>query len=283
MEKTKRKIAIQGIRASWHDVAAQKHFGNDIELIECDSFRILCNKLKGGEADFAVMAIENTIAGSILPNYALIHEYKFNITGEIYIHIQMQLMALPGTRISDVEIVASHPMAILQCAEFLKTMKNVRMIEKEDTAKTAKEIKENTIYNTATIAGIQAAKEFKLDVIQNNIETDKQNFTRFLVLSRTQEKNESSNKASICFSLPHKVGSLAEVLNLFVRNNVNLTKIQSLPIIGKPYQYSFHSDLVFDKPENYLNAIKRLEAITVGLEILGVYPNGEKPAIQSIN
>lgn len=279
----KTKIAIQGIRSSWHHVAASTYFGNEIELVECDSFRILCNKLKSNEADFAVMAIENTIAGSILPNYALLQEYKFGVIGELFVHIRMHLMGVKGAKLNEIKVVESHPMAILQCAEYLESLPNIKIVEKDDTAKSAKIIVNDNLKNNAAIAGIAAAKEFGLDVLAESIETNKNNFTRFLILSKEKKEVENANKASLSFHLAHEVGSLAEVLTLFAKNKVNLTKIQSIPIVGKPYEYIFHIDLEYSDKENYTDAMKNIAPMVSGLEVFGNYLKADRSILDLKN
>lgn len=242
-KKKKLKIAIQGIATSFHEVAALTYFAEPIEAIECLSFHALCESLKKGESDFAMMAIENSIAGSILPNYFLLQEYHFAIIGEVYLPIHMHLLALPGVKLGDIKNIESHPMAIRQCSDYLYRLKGVDIRESDDTAVSAKKVATQKLKDTAAIANEYAAKKFGLEILEKRIETHKKNFTRFLVLARKSNANGEANKASLCFEVANEVGSLAEALMTFKKNTINLTKIQSIPIIGKPSEYSIHIDL----------------------------------------
>lgn len=269
------KVAIQGIHTSFHDVAAGKFFGEDCVRVECDTFQDCCDILAHGEVDFAVMAIENSIAGSILGNYSLIRDYDFHIIGEVYLRIQMALMALPGTEISDLKIVQSHPIAIGQSAEFLHALEGVQVMAKADTALCAKEISENQLAGVGALASEAAAKKFGLCILNPSVETNKMNFTRFLVLSKKPSHAEGINKASVCFELHHGVGKLADMLLIFKETRINLSKIQSVPIVGKPYQYSFYATLEWERYEDYLNAVHRATEEAAAFKILGEYPKGE--------
>ncbi|MDR0711007.1 MAG: prephenate dehydratase [Prevotellaceae bacterium] len=267
-----KKIAIQGVIGAFHEIAAQKYFGKNIAVVECDTFRKLVRKLATGEVDFAVMAIENTIAGTLLPNYSLINEFDLKVVGEVYLHIEMQLMALPGALLPQVEYIHSHPIAIAQCREFLDTLPpTVTVIEKNDTAESAQLIAKNKLANTAAIAGSLAAEIYGLQVIAKDIHTCKQNFTRFLALSCKPCESSRNNKASICLEVAHRSGSLAEALGIWAKYGVNLTKIQSIPIIGKPYQYSFYIDLEWDDVAAYRRAMDELAYCTTKQHLLGEY------------
>jgi prephenate dehydratase len=269
------KIAIQGGPASFHDIAARNYFDDDIESIPCQTFKELCNKLRNKEVDFAVMAIENSIAGSILGNYSLVKEYDFLIIGEISLRIEMNLMALPGTKIEDIQKVRSHYMALLQCEEFLSRHPYMKMEEFHDTADSAKEIRINNLKNIAAIAGRYAAKLYNLDLIAEGIETEKKNFTRFMVLSADRrQKVEEPTKATLSFRLPNKVGALAGVLKVIVDNKINLTKIQSLPILGKPNEYTFYVDCEWEHYDDFRRCIE-IKSIVEDLKILGEYKKGE--------
>lgn len=270
-KKKKLKIAIQGIAASFHEVAALSYFREPITTIECLSFHALCESLKKGEADFAVMAIENSIAGSILPNYFLLQEYHFSIVGELYLPIHMHLLALPGVKLEDVTHIESHPMAIRQCTEFLHRLEGVQIMESDDTALSARKVKEEKLKTTAAIANEFAAKKFGLQILEKRIETHKKNFTRFLILTRKTESSEESNKASLCFEVINEVGSLADALMTFKDNSINLSKIQSIPIIGKPSEYSIHIDIEWKKRKNYDKAIRKVLRQVRNLNILGEY------------
>lgn len=269
--KNKIKVAIQGIAASFHEVAAFTHFKNPIQTVECLSFHILCEALKNNEADYAVMAIENSIAGSILPNYFLLQEYHFSIVGELYLPIHMHLLVLPGVKMEDIKSIESHPMAIRQCTDFLHRLQGVEIRESDDTALSARNIKDKKLKTTAAIANEHAAKKFGLQILEKRIETHKKNFTRFLILSRKNGATADANKASLSFEVANEAGSLADVLTSFKENKINLTKIQSIPIIGKPQEYSIHIDVEWKKKRNYDLAMKNVLRQTRNLNVLGEY------------
>jgi len=273
-KKKKLKIAIQGIATSFHEVAALTYFNSAVESVECLSFHTLCETLANKKSDFAVMAIENSIAGSILPNYFLLQDYRFSIVGEVYLPIHMHLLALPGVKLSDIKTIESHPMAIRQCSDFLFRLKNVDIRESDDTAVSAKRVKELNLTQTAAIANELAAKKFGLQILEKRIETHKKNFTRFLVLARGTEKVADSNKASICFEVANEVGSLADALTTFKDDKINLTKIQSIPIIGRPSEYSIHVDLEWKKRKDYDAAMQKAMRQVRNLNILGEYKKG---------
>jgi prephenate dehydratase len=270
-KKKKLKIAIQGITTSFHEVAAFTYFQQPVTTIECLSFHALCESLKNGEADYAVMAIENSIAGSILPNYFLLQEYHFSIVGEIYLPIHMHLLALPGVALKDIKNIESHPMAIRQCSDYLYKLQGVQIMESDDTALSARKVKEKKLKDTAAIANEYAAKKFGLNILEKRIETHKKNFTRFLILTRKTNTSIDSNKASISFEVANEVGSLAEALMTFKTNGINLTKIQSIPIIGKPSEYSIHVDLEWKRRKSYDVAIQQVLRQVRNLNILGEY------------
>lgn len=274
-KKKKLKIAIQGIASSFHEIAALTYFPEPIDTIECLSFHLLCESLKSGEADFAVMAIENSIAGSILPNYFLLQDYHFNIVGEIYLPIHMHLLALPGVKLSDITSIESHPMAIRQCSEFLFALKGVEIRESDDTALSAKRVKELKLKNTAAIANEYAAKKYGLQILERRIETHKKNFTRFLILTKRNGTKTESNKASLCFEVANEVGSLADALTTFKNNSINLTKIQSIPIIGRPSEYSIHIDVEWRRRKNYEEAMHQVLRQVKNLNVLGEYKKGK--------
>jgi prephenate dehydratase len=270
-KKKKLKIAIQGIATSFHEVAALTHFTEPIQTIECLSFHALCESLKKGEADFAVMAIENSIAGSILPNYFLLQEYHFSILGEVYLPIHMHLLAMPGVKLNAITHIESHPMAIRQCSDFLHKLNGVQIMESDDTALSARKVKENKLMTTAAIANEYAAKKFGLQILEKRIETHKKNFTRFLILARKTKALPETNKASLCFEVANEVGSLADALMTFKNNSINLSKIQSIPIIGKPSEYSIHIDVEWKKRKNYDLALRDVLRQVRNLNILGEY------------
>jgi prephenate dehydratase len=272
------EIAIQGVAGAFHDEAARRFFGDGITLIECDTFRLLCEKVNTGEADYGIMAIENTIAGSLLQNYGYLDEFRLNIIGEVYLRIKMNLMALKGTKIEDLRQVFSHPIALRQCSEYLNTLPDsVVVSEAEDTAESAKKIYEQQLVGTAAIAGERAAQMYKLDILAKGIETIKKNYTRFIALSKQPEMVKDCNKASISFQVRHQPGSLSDALSIFARHSVNLTKIQSVPILGQPYQYAFHVDLEWQDSNNYNTAISEVLRHVSGLSVYGEYKRGKKP------
>lgn len=271
MSKKRLKIAIQGIATSFHEVAALTHFQEPIQTIECLSFHALCESLKKGDADYAVMAIENSIAGSILPNYFLLQEYHFSIVGEVYLPIHMHLLALPGVKLSDITNIESHPMAIRQCSDYLYKLKGIQISESDDTAVSARKVKEQKLKSTAAIANEYAAKKFGLQILEKSIETHKKNFTRFLILTRKTKAIAECNKASLCFEVANEVGSLADALMTFKNNSINLSKIQSIPIIGKPSEYSIHIDVEWRKRKSYDHAIHEVLRQVKNLNILGEY------------
>lgn len=269
--KKKLKVAIQGLAASFHEVAARTYFHQTLDLVECLTFHDLCEKLKEGKADFAVMAIENSIAGSILPNYFLLQQYHFSIVGELYLPIHMHLLALPGVKLADIKTIESHPMALRQCTEFIHTLNGVEIRESDDTALSAKRVKTLKLKHTAAIANELAAKKYGLQILEKRIETHKKNFTRFLVLSRKPEVNDKVNKASLSFEVVNEVGSLADALMTFKLNHINLLKIQSVPVIGKPSEYRIHIDVEWKRRKNYDDAMKQVLRQVKNLNVLGEY------------
>lgn len=277
MKKNKTRVAIQGIKASFHEEAAFKFFGRDIETIECNSFKQTCDCLVKNEADFVIMAIENSIAGSLLPNYTLIREYNFAVTGEVYLPIQLHLMALPGIKFEDIKFATSHPIAIRQCVDFFDDYPHIQVIESNDTAACAKKIMEEQLTDTVAIANTLAAELYGLNIIERRIESNKKNYTRFLILEKDKKENTNEiNKASICFQVGNHVGALSKVLNLFAELNVNLTKIQSMPVLGKRNEYYFYVDMEWTSMENYDTAIRKALKYTVNFNIMGEYLKNDK-------
>ncbi len=269
------KIAIQGIKGSNHHQVAMDYYGNNIDLIECMSFDALVDKLLDKTADQGIMAIENSIAGSIIPNYALVFHNNLHIIGEQYLNIYHNLMVLKGQKLEDIQEVHSHPMALLQCKEFFRNYKHIKLVEDVDTAATAKRIQENQLHNIAAIAPKVAAELYDLEIIAAGIQTIKINSTRFIVVT-TKNKiwpEEEINKASLRFVLDHKRGSLATVLNVMSDCNLNLTKIQSLPVIEKPWKYAFFVDVTFEKFKHYDKAKSLLEIMAEEFKVLGEYKN----------
>ena len=271
-----KKIAIQGIAGSFHEDAARRYFEDEIQVIECKSFTSVCNLIDTDQVSIAVMAIENSIAGSLLQNYALIRDYHLKVIGEIYIHIQMNLIANPGVTKADVQTIYSHPIAIKQCSEYLeKYFPDVRIIENQDTAASGKLVHDEKLMDSAAIGNQRTAELYELEILDTGLETNNKNYTRFLILSKHAKPNELSNKASLCFEVGHYYGALANVLNTFAENKINLTKIQSVPIIGKPNEYTFHIDVEWDSVDNYEKALHSILKNVSSLSVLGEYVRGE--------
>lgn len=269
------KIAIQGIKGSFHHQVAQDYFYQNVEVDECLSFEELVDSLMSGKSDQAVMAIENSIAGPIIPNYALIDKNNLHIIGEHYLDIHQNLMALKGQKIEDILEVHSHPMALLQCMEFLKKHPNIKLVEDKDTAETARRIHENQLKGIAAIASKTASEMYDLEILAPEIQTINNNMTRFVIINKEDSfANENEiNRASIKFELDHKRGSLAAVLNVMSDCKLNLTKIQSLPKIETPWKYSFFVDVTFEKYEDYAKAKALLTIMAEYFKVLGEYKN----------
>lgn len=275
----KPKIAIQGFEASFHEITAIQFFGSEIETVECATFPKLFDVMEKGEADFAVCAIENSLAGSILPNYAHLRNSNLEIVGEVYLRIEMNLMALPNQEIHQLEEIHSHPMALLQCQGFFENYPQIQLVESNDTALSAKEIKEKHIKHRAAVASKRAAELFDLDIIAADIHDNKRNFTRFLVLCKptiTDHRPTTINKSSISFRAHHTAGSLAKVLTVIGNHTINLTKIQSLPVVGEEWQYYMYADLEFKDVDSYRKMLLEIEPLTKELKILGEYQQGNK-------
>jgi prephenate dehydratase len=268
-------IAIQGIKGSFHHQVAQEYFGNDVAVDECLSFEELVDSLLSGKSDQAVMAIENSIAGPIIPNYALIDKNNLHIIGEHYLDIHQNLMALRGQKIEDITEVHSHPMALLQCMEFLKKYPNIKIVEDKDTAETARRIHEKQLSGIAAIASKTAAELYDLEILAPEIQTINNNMTRFVVINTLDYfvAEAEINRASIKFELDHKRGSLAAILNVMSDCKLNLTKIQSLPKIESPWKYSFFVDVTFEKYEEYAKAKSLIEIMAEYFKVLGEYKN----------
>lgn len=279
------KIAIQGIQGSNHYIVAKNYFDASSQIQEFLSFDGLVHSIVSGNSNFGIMAIENTIAGSIIPNYALIDQHHLVITGEYYLNIHHHLMALQNQNLQDIKEVYSHPMALLQCKEFFKKHPQIKLIEDVDTADVAKRISENKLKHVAAIAPKIAADIFDLKVLEDDIQTIKNNATRFVIVEKKSEQNSNLkhqqsvnsgeiNKASIKFELDHKRGSLAAILNVMSDCKLNLTKIQSLPKIETPWKYAFFVDVTFDTFQNYNKAKAIIEIMALEFKILGEYKNG---------
>jgi prephenate dehydratase len=273
-----KKVAIQGFQASFHETAARRFFAEDIDLLECANFPQLFAAMKSGKSDFGICAFENALAGSILPNYAALRNSNLEIFGEVYLCIEMNLLAFPGQTIENIEEIHSHPMAILQCQEFLEQYPNIRLVESSDTGFAAKEIAEKQIKNRAAIASSRASEVFNLQTLAADIHDNKRNFTRFLALrKRNGELVRNINKSSISFRANHTAGSLAKILTIIGEYGINLNKIQSLPVVGEEWKYFFYVDLRFEDFANYRKMMDEIEPLTRDLKILGEYKQGEKP------
>ncbi len=278
MERGRRgpKVTIQGYEGSFHQEAARQFFGKDVEVIPCATFRevvkIGANKK---ESDGAVMAIENSIAGSILPNYNLLQKSNLTIVGEVYLHIKQNLIVNQGVKLEDIKEVHSHTMALQQCYDYLDKYK-WKLVETEDTALSAKHIYQHKSKHIAAIASKLAAELYGLNVIAPGIQTMKNNYTRFLILQREQNGSiEEANKASVNFVTDHSKGSLARVLGQIADGGINLSKLQSFPIPGTDFKYSFHADMEFETIDQFHQVIEAIKPSTVELKIYGVYKNGK--------
>lgn len=271
----RKPIAIQGIKGSFHHEVVLNYFDNQTDVVECVTFDSEVNTLLEGQTDEIVMALENSIAGSIIPNYALIDNNQLSIVGEYYLDIQHQLMALSGQSIADIKEVHSHPMALLQCKVFFRDFPHIKLVEAKDTADVAKQISEQKIKGIAAIASRSAAQLYKLSILAESIQTIKENETRFVFVKREMDHADENaiNKASLKFELEHKRGSLATILNVFSDCKLNLTKIQSLPKIDTPWKYAFFVDVTFDTYKNYEKAKSIMAIMAENFKILGEYKN----------
>lgn len=271
-----RKIAIQGVKGCFHEQAARLFYDgfgcSAPEIVECALFDDLYKSMDGARADAAVMAIENTVSGGLLPNFELLRKYDRKIKGEVFLRIKQNLMALPGQKMEDIKEVRTHYMAINQTREFFKDYPWIRLVESEDTAKSAAEVAQNQIMGVGAVASELAAELYGLEILAESIETYKQNFTRFLILDDALEVDKTKvNKASWCFTLSHKPGSLAHVLTILSFYDMNLTRIQSLPIPGQEWQYFFYVDIKFDDYLRYEQALSAVRPLMEDLNILGEY------------
>ncbi|MCI2228868.1 prephenate dehydratase [Polaribacter sp. MSW13] len=271
-------VAIQGAEGSNHHKVARNFYGTSVQLKECMSFDVLVDCLLDNSANIGVMALENTIAGSIIPNYALIDRNNLHIVGEEYLNIHHHLMALKGQNMNDIKEVWSHPMALQQCKVFFKKYPQIKLVEDVDTAEVAKRIAKENLLGIAAIAPKIAAEIFDLEVLEDGIQTIKDNSTRFVIVQTSTPNNniDQINKASLKFQLNHKRGSLAAILNVLSDCKMNLTKIQSLPVIETPWKYSFFVDVTFDDYQDYEKAKAIIEIMAEEFKILGTYKNGRK-------
>lgn len=272
------RIAIQGVRGAFHEIAARQFFGDEIEVVPALSFPILFEKTADAlQTDAAILAIENSIAGSILGNYNLLEKSNLSVIGEVYLRIQQNLLVLPGTPMDQLREVHSHPMALAQCSEFFKKYPRIRLVESEDTAESAARIVRHRAKHIGAIASTLAADVYGLSILAPAIETVPENFTRFLAICRKDEIAPvlHANKASVCFTTGHQPGSLAEILTLLATEGANLTKIQSMPLLGRPWEYRFFADFTAF-PDGIDEIIGLLKEQTINLQVLGVYREGNR-------
>ncbi|MDR2041201.1 MAG: prephenate dehydratase [Tannerella sp.] len=278
----KKKVAIQGIAGSYHDMAAHRYYEEEeIEIVPCNTFRDVVRSVRNDAAAVGMMAIENTIAGSLLQNHELIRESGCVIVGEYKLRISHTLSALPGTALGEVAEVDSHPIALMQCGDFLDTLPHVRLVEMEDTAGSARWIAENGLRGHAAICSRRAAEIYGLETLAEGIETNRRNYTRFLVVADRRKAEDEpgerpKNKASLVFALPHTSGSLSKVLTILSFYDMNLTKIQSLPIIGREWEYLFYINLTYADYPRYRQALDAILPLTRDFRILGEYAEGKQ-------
>ena len=270
----KKTIAIQGIRGAFHHEAAVLHFQEDIDILECLQFQDLVDSVESGAATQAVMAVENSMVGSILPNLAIIRKSALHILGEVYMRISQNLMALPGETISGLREVHSHPMAIMQCESFFHQYPDIRLVESADTALSAREIKENNLTGIGAIGSETAASIYSLAILSKSIETNKKNYTRFLILGHNGNALDPSIpvKTSVAFVAPHVPGSLAGILQQLANAGVNLTMLQSLPLVGAGWEYIFHADMIFHDVSHARQVISRMRKSLQAIWVMGIYP-----------
>ena len=277
-----KRVAIQGGPGAYHEQAAREYFrGEELEIVPCNTFRNIFEEAIKDPRLIAVMAIENTIAGGLLPNHDLLKLHDLQIAGEHKLRISHTLAALPGSKLSDIKEVMSHPMALMQCEDFIDTMPGVKVVEHEDTALAAKDISDKEMHGSAAICSALAAEMYGLEILAEGIETNKRNFTRFLILAQDEmlkyvQKDNHINKSSLVFVLPHKEGSLSQILSVLSFYDVNLTRIQSLPIIGSEWEYQFYIDLTFEDYNRYKQSIDAIIPLVSGLKILGEYREAKR-------
>ena len=274
-----KKVIIQGYRGAFHEIAAHKFFGDEaLQIIAADSFPELVNQIEESEEPLiGMMAIENTLYGSLLPNYKLLKASNLTIVGEVYLRVAQQLLGKPGTKLEDLREVSSHPVAIAQCKDFFNDYPDIHLVESVDTALSAREVSESTQNDVGAIASGLAAKLYGLEVISSHIETNKKNYTRFLVLEKKngQKISPNANKVSIVFRARHQVGSLHKVLGILAAYNLNMTKIHSAPIVGEVWAYQFFIDFELEGLVGYQHAIEAIRPLVDNLKILGIYEKGK--------
>ena len=280
-----KKVAIQGGLGAYHGIAAENFFvGEEVEIVPCATFRDIFRAIKKEPNTIGIMAIENTIAGSLLGNYELLKESRLPVAGEFKQRISHCFAAMPGQSIHDIKEVQSHPIALMQCTDFLDTLPGIKIVEHEDTALAAKDVAEKRMAGVAAICSVRAAEIYGLEILARGIETNKHNFTRFLIFGNKWtvdeiQKDEVVNKSSIVFTLPHTEGSLSHVLSVLSFYNINLTKIQSLPIIGREWEYQFYVDLKFSNLKRYHQSLDAIRPLISELRNLGEYPEGRQSEV----
>ncbi len=270
------QVAIQGVEGCFHEVAARNYFaGEEVQSVECDTFDDLFERVEADKSLCGIVAIENTIAGSLLQNHELLRESNLAVVGEYKLRISHVLCALPGDTMESIREVHSHPIALMQCGDFLKRHPSFKVVERDDTAGSAREIAERGLHGHAAICSARAARRYGMEILEEGIETNKHNFTRFLVVAHTDTQSSMQapqpDKASLVFSLQHARGSLSKVLTILSFYDINLTKIQSLPIIGHEWEYRFYIDLTFDDAVRYNQAVAAILPLVSDLKTLGEY------------
>ena len=284
-----KKVAIQGGLGAFHEIAARNYFSDDeLTILPCVTFRDIFAEAKKDPSLIGIMAIENTIAGGLLPNHDLLKLNDLWIVGEHKLRISHCLVALPGQKLEDIKEVTSHPMALMQCDDYLDTMPWVKVVEHEDTALAAKDISDGNLQGVAAICSSYAAELYNLEILASGVETNKRNFTRFLILAHEHmlvdlQKNNNINKSSLVFVLPHSEGSLSRILSVLSFYGINLTRIQSLPIIGREWEYQFYIDLTFTDYHRYKQSIEAIMPLVADLKILGEYSKGKNLDIENNN
>lgn len=283
-----KRVAIQGGPGAYHEIAARDYFkGEELEIIPCSTFRDIFLEAEKDPMLIGVMAIENTIAGSLLQNHDLLKMNDLQIAGEHKLRITHSLAALPGNSLHDIKEVMSHPMALMQCEDFLDTLPGIKVVEHDDTAFAARDIRDKELWSTATICSTLAAEMYGLDVLAHGIETNKRNFTRFFILAKEEmlrevQKENHINKSSLVFVLPHNEGTLSRVLSVLSFYGINLTRIQSLPIIGSEWEYQFYIDLTFEDYNRYKQSIDAIMPLISRLKVLGEYREEKDAADEQI-
>ena len=280
-----KRVAIQGVYGAFHEIAARNYFvGEEIDIVPCDTFKDLFRAMKNDDDLLGIIAIENTIAGSLLQNHNLLRESGCLIIGEHKLRIEHQLAVLPGQKLEDIREVHSHPIALMQCEDFLEAHRQLQAVERDDTALSAKEIAENKLTGRAAICSRLAAEKYGLEIIAEGIETNKRNFTRFLIIANPDlaykmNRGMILNKSTLVFTLPHEAGSLSQVLSILSFYHMNLTKIQSLPILGREWEYQFYINLTFDDYERYRLSLDAIRPLTKEFLILGEYREANTPNV----